>query len=237
MSRGCPSAAPLRKKFGLFAAGWLALVTPAAAELGVTVKLSTLGAGVEAGYGFSPQLVGRLGVNGFDYSRRGEAAGGNRYDATARLRTATGLLDWHPGGHSFHVTGGVVYDGNKVEGDSLSPASGLYRVGDVQIPAALLGRLHGKVDFHTVAPYAGLGWGGAPRAGRGFGILFDAGVIFQGRPRAHLTPVLPAGSPLAVPPASTLLAVELAKEEQKVESRIDKYRYFPVLAVGLSYRF
>jgi hypothetical protein len=34
-----------------------------------------------------------------------------------------------------------------------------------------------------------------------------------------------------------LLAPELALEQAKVEQKIDGYRYFPVLSVGISYRF
>ncbi len=34
-----------------------------------------------------------------------------------------------------------------------------------------------------------------------------------------------------------LLAPQLALEEANVEQKIDSYRYFPVLSVGISYRF
>jgi hypothetical protein len=49
------------------------------------------------------------------------------------------------------------------------------------------------------------------------------------RGRAGRDSVLPA--PLA------LLHPELVREEAKVEEKIDNYRYCPVLAVGISYRF
>ena len=86
---------------------------------------------------------------------------GIEYDATARLRTATALLDWHPGGHGFRLTGGLVYNDTRIEGTSLPPASGLYDIGGVPVPVALVGTLSGKIDFNPTVPYVGLGWGNA----------------------------------------------------------------------------
>ncbi|HVT57216.1 MAG TPA: hypothetical protein VHR45_02355 [Thermoanaerobaculia bacterium] len=205
--------------------------------VGVSLKAGTLGIGAEVTLPVAAQLAVRLGGNGFSLSRRGEAAGGNRYDARATLRTGTALLDWHPGGGAFRLTAGAAYDGTKVEGDSIPPASGFYNIGGIAVPVALVGTLHGKVDFNSLAPYAGLGWGSRPAAGGGFGGFLDLGVIFQGRPRVSLTALLPAGSPLANPALRSILDAELAREAARIESKIDRYRYYPVLALGVSYRF
>jgi hypothetical protein len=99
------------------------------------------------------------------------------------------------------------------------------------------GTLHGKIDYPSLAPYVGLGWGTAPSAGPGFGAAVDLGVAFLGRPRVTLTPEPPPGSPLNSPAAMALLAPELAREEARVEQKIDGYRTYPVLSAGISYRF
>src|SRR5215470_7148846 len=88
--------------------------TSVEAQVAVTGKAGTLGLGAELSLGFSPQLGGRLGANAFSYSQRREASR-NEYDADARLRTATALLDWFPSGRSFHLTGGLVWNGNRVD--------------------------------------------------------------------------------------------------------------------------
>jgi hypothetical protein len=74
-------------------------------------------------------------------------------------------------------------------------------------------------------------------AAPGFGAAVDLGVAFIGRPRVTLAPEPPPGSPLNSPAAMALLAPELAREEARAEQKIDGYRYYPVLSVGISYRF
>src|SRR5947209_6922655 len=129
--------------------------TSAGAQVAVTGKAGTLGLGAELTVGFSPQLDGRLGFNAFSDSQRREASRID-YDATARLRTATALLDWFPGGHTFHLTGG---NGNRVDARSIPSASGTYDIGGVPVPVSVVQRLDGRADFDSVVPYLGLGWG------------------------------------------------------------------------------
>jgi len=67
---------------------------PGQAEVAIAAKAGTLGAGAELTLGIAPRLSARVGANAFNYSDRREASQ-IEYDAEARLRTATGLLDWH----------------------------------------------------------------------------------------------------------------------------------------------
>jgi hypothetical protein len=211
------------------------LAGPARAEVGIGATAGTLGIGAELTISGSSHVQGRLGIHGYSYSERREESD-IEYDADANLRTATGFLDWHPGGRGFRLTGGLVYNGTEVKGTSLPPSSGFYNIGGVQVPVALLGTLDGKIDFDPVVPYAGLGWGSAPgRSGLGF--TMDAGVMFQGKGKAHLTPRIPAGSPLNDPTARAALQILLDREERDIEDDIDKYDLYPVVSLGVSYRF
>lgn len=210
---------------------------PAAAQVTADVQAGTPGIGAGVAWSFVPELALRLEGSYFSGINRSEQAGGNRYQARLRLGSAGALLDWHPLGGGFRVSAGALYDANRVEGDSLPSSDGTYAIGTLRLPAAAVGTLHGKVDYPSFAPYAGFGWSAAPRAGPGFGVFADLGVAFVGRPRVTLTPEPPPGSPLATPAGQALLAPEVSLEEARVEQKIDGYRYFPVLAVGISYRF
>jgi hypothetical protein len=222
----------------LFAALAFALAAaPGRAQVAVAAKAGTLGAGIELTMGLGPQLNARLGANGYDYSDRQEASD-IEYDAEARLRTFTGLLDWHPGGRGFRLTGGAVYNGTEIEGSSLPPRSGTYVIGGVPVPASLLGTLDGTIEFDPVVPYAGLGWGNAVSEGRGWGFVFDLGVIFQGEAEVTLTPVLPPNSPInTTPGAREALQILLDREERDIESDAADYDLYPVVSLGVSYRF
>jgi len=231
------SATAGRRKARTMAALLLAaaVTLPALAQTSVSVGAGTLGAGVQVGHAFSPGFDGRLGIAGWTVSGR-HAVAGIDYDVRAELRTAQLFADWHPGASPFRLTGGVLYDATRLTGTSVEPASGVYRIGGIDVPARLVGRLRGRVDFPTLAPYAGLGWGRAAGGGR-WGISVDLGVAYQGHPRVTLTPLIPAGSPiLQIPGALSVLDLAIAREEKDAETRIARYSVYPVLTVGLTYR-
>ena len=214
----------------------LALPSEARAQLGIAGTAGTLGIGAELTIGGSSQLEGRLGIHGYEYSERREASD-IEYDGEASLRTATALLDWHPGGRGFRLTGGLVYNSTEVTGSSLPPASGVYDIGGVPVPVELVGTLDAKVEFDPIVPYAGLGWGRAPGSGSGFGVTLDLGVIFQGEGEVTLTPVIPAGSPLNDPLARQALQVLLLALDEDLQDDVADYDLYPVVSLGISYRF
>ncbi len=180
----------------------------------------------------------RLGANGYNYSDDGREVSDIVYDAEANLRTATALLDWHPGGRGFRLTAGAVYNDTSVEGRSLPPASGFYDIGGVPVPVNLVGTLDAKADFDPVVPYVGLGWGNAVAGSRKVGFFVDLGVIFQGKADVTLTPRIPANSPInTTPGARDVLDILLRREEQDLEDEVADYDLYPVVAIGLSYRF
>ena len=225
------------KKAGFTVLLLVLAASPGAAQVALGAKAGTLGAGAELTVGLSRQLNTRLGVNGFNYSERREASD-IEYDGEASLRTATALLDWHPGGRGFRLTGGVVYNDTEVTGSSLPPASGVYDLGGVPVPVSILGTLDAKADFDPVVPYVGLGWGNAVSEGKKVGFFFDLGVIFQGEADVELTPNIPPGSPInTTPGARDALEILLSREEADLEDEAADYDLYPVVAIGLTYRF
>lgn len=123
-----------------------------------------------------------------------------------------------------------------MNGTSIPPASGIYRIGGVDVPASLVGGLRGRVDFPSLAPYAGLGWGRATGGGR-FAASVDLEVAYQGHGRVTLTPLLPANSAInQIPGARALLDLAIAQEEADAERQIARYDFYPVVSVGITYR-
>lgn len=208
----------------------------AAADVAIGGKAGTLGLGAELTVGLGRQWSGRFGVNGFNYSERREASD-IEYDAEAELRTADALLDFHPGGRGFRLTAGAVWNGTKVEGSSLPPASGFYDIGGVQVPVNLLGTLDAEADFDPFAPYVGIGWGNAVGANQKVGFSFDVGAIFQGQANVELTPVIAPGSPLNTPIAREALQILIEREEREMEDDVADYEVYPVVSIGVTYRF
>jgi hypothetical protein len=224
-------------KYAILLAVLAAPTIPAAAEVAVTAKAGTLGGGVELTVGLSPQWNVRLGGNAFNYTDHRREVSGIFYDAKARLRTGTALLDFHPGGGGFRLSAGAIYNDTRIDGSSLPPASGFYDIGGVQVPASLVGTLDGQIKFDRLVPYAGLGWGNAVGPGGRVRFAADLGAIFQGRGKATLTPQIPAGSPLNAPVARQALQLLLNREEAEIEKDVANYTVYPVVSIGVSYRF
>jgi hypothetical protein len=215
----------------------LAMAWPARAEVAVTAKAGTLGGGVELTVGLSPLWNVRLGGNAFNYTDNGREVSGIFYNATAHLRTASALLDLHPGGGGFRLSAGAIYNDTRIDGNSLVPASGFYDIGGVQVPAGLVGTLDGQIKFDPVVPYLGLGWGNAVGPGRRVRFAADIGAMFQGKGTVTLTPRIPAGSPLNNPTARAALQILLDREERDIEDDVADYTVYPVVSIGVSYRF
>ncbi|MFY9823484.1 MAG: hypothetical protein WAM82_19035 [Thermoanaerobaculia bacterium] len=215
----------------------LALAWPARGEVAVTAKAGTLGGGVELTVGLSRQLNVRLGGNAFSYTDDHREVSGIFYDATARLRTATALLDFHPGGGGFRLSAGAIYNDTRIDGNSLVPASGFYDIGGVPVPASQVGTLDGQIKFDPVVPYVGLGWGNAVGPGRRVRFAADVGAVFQGKGKVTLTPQIPAGSPLNNPVPRAALQVLIDREERDIENDVADYTVYPVVSIGVSYRF
>lgn len=228
----------IAKKAGLTALFCIILAAPGYAEVALGAKAGSLGVGAELTVGLSPQVNVRLGVNGFKYKEDRREVSDISYDAEANLRTATALFDWHPGGHGFRLTAGAVYNDTNVEAHSLPPASGFYDIGGVPVPVGFVGTLDAKADFDPVVPYAGLGWGNAVAVNKRVGFFIDLGVVFQGKADVRLTPNIPASSPInTTPGARQALEILLRREEQDLEDEVADYDLYPVLAIGVTYKF
>jgi len=117
------------------------------------------------------------------------------------------------------------------------PASGTYDIGGVPVPVSLVGTLSGRIDFDRLVPYVGLGWGNAVGPDRKVGFFLDAGAMFQGKGKVTLTPNIPAGSPLNNPTARAALDILLRQEERDIEKDVADYTVYPVVAIGVTYRF
>ena len=191
------------------------------------VKVSTLGLGLEAEKSFSDSIGGRLGVNYFTYDYSG-TEDDIEYDFELNLKSLSALLDWHPFQGSFRISGGAVLNGNTIDANAKSAET--FDIGNSTYTGAQVGTLTGKIDFENIAPYLGLGCDTSFGKDKSFGFLFELGVIYQGSPKVDLS----ADGPIA---SNATFQNELATEEKDLQSDLDVFKIYPVVAIGLSYRF
>jgi hypothetical protein len=188
-------------------------------------KIGTLGIGIGGEYRLNESFGLGLGANYFKYDFD-FTADDIDYDAELTLASATVLAHYYPKKGRFRLTGGLAFNGNKIDAQSKPEIT--VEIGDTTYPGVGAGTIDGDIDFRTVAPYLGLGWG--PSLEKRWGFTFDVGVLFQGSPDVNLT----ASGPISIIPG---FQEDLAAEEQKVQDELEGFQYYPIIGLGLYYRF
>ena len=194
----------------LFASG-------AAQAFGIGVRAGTTGLGADIGWGIAPTLSARLGYSALKWGYDADTAHAH-YDGDLKLSNLSGLLDFHPLGPSFRLTGGVIFNDNKYQATG-RPSSGP-------------GSFDATVEpGRSAAPYLGVGWGNV--AGAGVNFYADLGVMFMGAPKATLT----ANCGGLSGAACTTLRNEAAAQQAELEDKLKHFKAYPVLNLGVTIGF
>src|SRR5262245_30835283 len=133
----------------IFAGGvCLGVLLPCVAQAGgvaVTGKASTLGFGPEVTAGLSDRFNLRGGANLLDYSRSVTQDDNDQFEVNFEYRSVGALLDFHPTGGGFRLSGGAFGNGNKA--DFIARAAGAsYEVGNNRYTVADVGALAGTAE-------------------------------------------------------------------------------------------
>ena len=191
-------------------------------------KVSTLGLGADAIAMINTKLNARLSVQTFSYDVSGTESGVD-YDADLKLLSGLIAADWFPTKSSFRISAGAMINGNELEMTGKT-TGGTYTIGNTTYTAAEVGTLDGKVEFNTLAPYLGIGGGNPFNNTSNWSFSYDIGVVFQGSPDVSYT----VNGTLA---NNAAFLAELEQERIELEDELDDYQYYPVLSVGVNYRF
>lgn len=194
-----------------------------------TFKIGTLGLGAEYVTDINDRTNLKFGVNGFNYNYD-SSEGGVDYDLDLKLFSVSALVDYHPSAGSFRITGGLLFNGNKIEATGKPTGAATYTIGSTVYTSAQVGTLTGNIDFDSVAPYIGIGFGNAITADGNTSFNFDLGVVFQGSPDVTLA----ATGALAT---NAAFMADLKKEQLDLQNDIDNFELYPVVSLGFSYRF
>jgi len=208
-------------------AGFATLHGPLAFADEVYGQVGTEGLGMGYGHGFGTQVGARAEFNGFSFSHSFNS-GGLHYDGTATLAHAGLYGDFFPAPTvvPFRFTAGLLIGGDNVDATATS-MSGTYTINGVAYPT--LGEsIHAKATFPAVRPYLGIGFGHSPLATKGFSMFFDAGVAY-GKP--HVDFDVPADIVAEAGQAN------VDAEKQSLQNTADRLRFYPIVKIGVTYRF
>lgn len=214
--------------------------------LAVIAKVGTLGPGLELDYSFNESWNIRLQANGYTYSDTFEEDDID-YNGEIELSTYGLLVDWRPFDGVFHITGGAYSNGNELRGDAISSGSETFEIGDLEYRGTSSDPL--TLDTAIVlgdetAGYLGFGWGQSYEDG--FMFSLEIGVLFSGEPDVQLE-VAGTAEVVGYPgyqfdvngnsPEAIEFQANVAEEIVNLEEDISDFEVYPVIALGIGYRF
>jgi hypothetical protein len=218
--------------------------TSAFSRVGIGVKMSTLGVGIEAATPLAGKFNVRGGFNMFRYNRA-ITNDGIPYNAQLQFQSAEAHLDWFPF-WGFHVSPGLLfYNGNQLTATAAVPGGQTFSVGGTSYESDPLTPVTGagKLNFLKVSPSIMLGVGNLiPRSGRHYSFLFEVGAAYQGSARVALNlagNVCDAGTGLNCRAISsdTTVQANIQAQQTKIQNDINPYRFFPVVSLGVGFNF
>jgi hypothetical protein len=216
-----------------------------ASKVGVGVRVSLLGIGVEAATPVTYHTNLRFGFNTFSYSR-GFTNDGTNYAATLNFRSFETHFDWFPFAGGFHLSpGAMLYNGNQIKANASVPASQSFTLGGtsyISDPANPITGT-GRIGFNSVAPTLMLGWGNlVPRSeNKHISIPFEVGMMFQGSPKAtlNLTGNVcdSTGANCHNVSGDSVFQSNVIAQQTKLNNDMSFFKVYPVISLGFGYKF
>lgn len=144
----------------------------------------------------------------------GDFGTGSSLTVDLNLNSVQLVGDWYPMDGGLRVSGGAVFNNNKIT------VNGSGKVGNDPTVRTVNAEI--KMS-DAVSPYVGVGYSTRPKDAKGLGFNMDLGVMFQ-NPKATLT-------------ATGATQADVNAQLVKIQDAIDKLKTMPVFGIGLSYSF
>lgn len=212
--------------------------------VGVGFKVSSLGIGGDVAFPISRRTNLRAGFNAFSYSGDFDKDG-VVYTGDLKLVSVQGYWDFFPFGGAFHVSPGLMlYNGTDLLANAQVPASKSFDLGDGTYISSSSDPIRGtaKAGLNKVAPMFLVGWGNlVPRTSKRVSFTIEGGFAYIGEPDVKLNFVGSAcdtnGTDCSSVIADPSFQTNLRREQNKIKDDAAAFRFYPVLSVGVGYRF
>ena len=151
------------------------------------------------------------------------------YDYNWQLQTFGAIADWYPAAGGFRASGGLLYNNNK-NSYVANPTNGSYIINGSTYSTTQISSYQGTIYFNKISPYVGIGWGNPSARNKGWGLVSDIGLLYQGDPASDLV-VTCAGT------CPAQLQADASAENAKLQAEFSHYKWWPVVSVGISYQW
>ncbi|WP_455602944.1 ornithine uptake porin CarO [Acinetobacter pecorum] len=204
----------------------------------VRAEVGTTGYGGAISWSANPYVGVTLGYNGGDISWSDDLSiNGTKYDLDLDNNLTYLNAEIRPWANWFYMAAGVGYTDNDYGLERRPGTNASFTVDGSRFsnPSGADVRIKGDLSYkNSIAPYVGIGF--SPAITNRWGIFGEIGAYYNGNPEVNLRANPEAL--LAVPPGDDgrTLAEAIRDEEDKIRED-NKYEWFPVAKLGVSFRF
>lgn len=188
-------------------------------------RVSTLGVGGEFGVNLNSHWTVRALANGYDWDYK-TTNDDIRYNGKLKLASFGGQVDYRfVANGPLYVTAGLYKNDNKIH--ATARPNSVTMIGGLPFTPDQIGTITAHGKFNDTAPYLGLGanWPMGP-----ISINLEAGAYFQGK--SHVT--LTSDGTYA---NNQIYQDALEQERNDLQKKVDDYKTYPVVALGVRYNF
>jgi hypothetical protein len=214
-------------------------------DVGVGIKLSSLGLGAEVGVAMTHRSNLRAGFNVLGFSHT-FTKHGIAYQGHLNFKTFEAHYDFFPWAGSFHVSPGMlVYTADPIKANAFVPGNRDFTLGGVTFysdPSSPT-TARGKINFNRAAPIITVGWGNliSRKEGSRFSFPFEVGIAIQGSPNTSLefTGNVCTSPGVNCTGAASDPAVQrnILSEQKKINNSLSLLRVYPIMSSGFAVTF
>lgn len=213
-------------------------------HLGVGIKVSSLGAGIETAVPLFWHSHLRTGFNYFIYDRD-LADQGVAYRGELNFRSAQATYDWYPFHGAFHLGPTVLfYNGTHVHAKLNVPAGRTFTISQNTYKSDPSNPINGNASMTLakIAPGFLLGWGNLlTRRHHHFSFPVEFGFIYEGAPNVALTlsgsGCDPKGRGCSTLDSDDTAVKSIRAEQSKLTREVTFLRFYPIVSFGIGYSF
>jgi len=212
--------------------------------VGVAIKASTFGIGIDGAVRVHRKVNLRAGFNFLSLSHDFENTDDNiTYKGDLKMRSMNAYVDWFPFGGGFHISPAFMLNhGTKVSLSSTTPAGQTIDIDDTPYQSSSSNPIKaaGEVSFKNGRPGIIIGWGNIT-GHRRVTVPFELGVIFSSAPIGKLsftgTACQTNGTNCRDIATDATIQTHVRAAEADLNDTIRVLRFYPVLSLGVSFRF
>lgn len=216
-------------------------------QVGFDLHVGIGGVGFDVASPLSRKFNFRSGADFFSYAASFQEQGAD-ITANLRLRSGHASLDWFPFGGRFRLSPLLVYgNNNQMMATALVPSGSTITLNGQDYISSYTNPLHGSgsVDFRKISPGFSLGFGDIlPRKKGHFTIPIEAGFYYVGQPGLKVAftgsacdPTQPASIGCESVDSDAGFQQNLAAFTARNNHNLSYASFFPILTMGLGYRF